>query len=236
MTRPMTLTETNARRQLGRTITGLAAVLLPFTEDGRIAEDAYADCLRATVRAGLTPAVNMDTGYVNLLTKSEKVRVLDLTRETLGEAAFVAGAYIEGQEGEPGDLYRREVACIAERGGTPILFQTARLHGVPTSHLVAAYTEGVSDVPTAYAFELGRMFAANGEIWSSEVAEAVMGIPQMVGLKHSSLDRVVEMERLALRDRVRPGFSILTGNDLASLSHARGSLNRTRFDGVSLHP
>jgi 4-hydroxy-tetrahydrodipicolinate synthase len=33
-------------------------------------------------------------------------------------------------------------------------------------------------------------------------------------MKHSSLDRVVELERLALRDAVRPDFQILTGNDL----------------------
>ena len=41
-----------------------------------------------------------------------------------------------------------------------------------------------------------------------------MSIPQIKGMKHSSLDRVIELERLALRDRVRPDFGILTGNDL----------------------
>ena len=41
-----------------------------------------------------------------------------------------------------------------------------------------------------------------------------MSIPQIKGMKHSSLDRVIEIERLALRDRVRPDFKILTGNDL----------------------
>ncbi len=58
------------------------------------------------------------------------------------------------------------------------------------------------------------MFAPNGEIWSADVAEGIMGIPQLVGMKHSSLDRVRELERLALRDRVRPDFQIFTGNDL----------------------
>ena len=41
-----------------------------------------------------------------------------------------------------------------------------------------------------------------------------MSIPQIKGMKHSSLDRVIELERLELRDRVRPDFQILTGNDL----------------------
>jgi dihydrodipicolinate synthase/N-acetylneuraminate lyase len=210
----MNLSEIHARRQPGRTVTGMAAVLLPFDAAGRIAEDAYAACLQETVAAGLTPAVNMDTGYVNLLTDGEKERVLQLAQQTLQGAPFVAGAYIEGQDGDVADLYRREIARIAQYGGTPILFQTARLHNVPVATVVQTYAAAVADVPVAYGFELGRMFAPNGEIWSAEVAEGIMSIPQIKGMKHSSLDRVIELERLALRDRLRPDFKIFTGNDL----------------------
>lgn len=210
----MNLSEVNARRQLGRTVTGMAAMLLPFDAEGRIAEEAYASCLQETVAAGLTPAVNMDTGYVNLLTDREKERVLQLAQQTLQGAPFLAGAYIEGQDGEVVDLYRREIARIARYGGTPILFQTARLHHVPAAQVVQSYAAAVADVPTAYGFELGRMFAPNGEIWSAEVAAGIMSIPQIKGMKHSSLDRVIELERLALRDRIRPDFRIFTGNDL----------------------
>lgn len=193
---------------------GMAAVLLSFDAEGRIAEEAYARCLLETIQAGLTPAVNMDTGYVNLLTDAEKERVLQLTQETLGATPFVAGAYIEGQEGEVADLYRREIERITRYGGTPILFQSSRLHHLPADKRVDTYARAVADVPTAYAFELGRMFAPNGEIWTSDVAEGIMNIPQIKGMKHSSLDRVIELERLALRDRVRPEFQIFTGNDL----------------------
>jgi 4-hydroxy-tetrahydrodipicolinate synthase len=210
----MNLSEIHARRIPGRKVSGMAAILLPFTESGDIAEEALARCLRETVEAGLTPAVNMDTGYVNLLTDAEKRRVLNVARQALSGAPFVAGAYIEGKEGDPADLYRREIAQIAEHGGTPILFQTARLHNKPASEIASVYSRAVADVDAAYAFELGRMFAPNGEIWSSDVAEAVMSIPEIKGMKHSSLDRIVELDRLALRDRIRPDFRILTGNDL----------------------
>ena len=210
----MNLAEIHARRKPGRKIIGMAAVLLPFDEKGRIAEEAYAACLLETVQAGLTPAVNMDTGYVNLLTDGEKERVLALTQQTLDGKPFVAGAYIEGQQGEVADLYRREVGRIVEYGGTPILFQTSRLHHRPTAEIVAVYDRATDAVPVAYAFELGRMFAPNGEIWSSEVAEGILSLPQIKGMKHSSLDRVIELERLAMRDRIRPEFQIFTGNDL----------------------
>jgi 4-hydroxy-tetrahydrodipicolinate synthase len=214
----MNLSAVHARRQPGRTVMGMAAVLLPFTAEGRIAEDAYMTCLQDTVLAGLTPAVNMDTGYVNLLTAGEKARVLQLARQALGTTPFVAGAYIEGQDmvsqDNVSDLYRREIARIAEAGGTPILFQTSRLHNRTAAEIVATYARATGDVPTAYAFELGRMFAPNGEIWTAEVAEGILSISQIRGMKHSSLDRVIELERLALRDRVRPDFQIFTGNDL----------------------
>ncbi len=201
-------------RNIGRKPVGMAAVLLPFTESGAIAEDAYAASLRETADAGLTPAVNMDTGYANLITDEEKARMLRIASETLAGKPFLAGAFIEGQHGEPAELYRRAIAPIAEVGGIPILFQTTKTHGLPASEVADIYDRATRDVPAAYAFELGRMFAPNGEIWTTETFEAILGVPQLKGAKHSSLDRVIEIGRLEIRDRVRPDFQVLTGNDL----------------------
>ena len=65
----------------GRTIEGSSAVLLPFAPDGAIDWDAYAANVARTLDAGLAPAVNMDTGYANLITPDEKRRVLTIARE-----------------------------------------------------------------------------------------------------------------------------------------------------------
>jgi hypothetical protein len=132
------------RRKLRRKVAGIAAALLPFEFDGRVAIEAFQRHLAATQRAGLMNAVNMDTGYVNYLTDAEKQEVLRWTREALGDGvAFVAGAYIENQSGQgAGDvvaLYRREMERIAAFGGIPILFQTARLHGKSALEKVAVY-------------------------------------------------------------------------------------------------
>jgi 4-hydroxy-tetrahydrodipicolinate synthase len=64
------------------------------------------------------------------------------------------------------------------------------------------------------AFELISMFAPNGEIFDQETIVRLMDIPEISGMKHSSLDRRIELQRLALRDEHRPGFRIYTGNDL----------------------
>lgn len=210
----MSLSQLHAQRKIGRKPTGMAAVLLPFREDGSIAAEAYQACFRETLDVGLTPAVNMDTGYANLLTSEEKAYVLDLAQEAAEGRPFVGGAFIEGQEGDVVDLYRREMDAVVAHGGTPILFQTSRTHPLSPAEKVDVYRRAAGGFDTVYTFELGKMFAPNGEIWDLETMEGMMQIPEIKGSKHSSLDRVQELARLELRDRVRPDFKIFTGNDL----------------------
>ena len=203
------------RPRTHRKVQGIAAALLPFESDGRVAVDAFQKHLVATQRAGLENAVNMDTGYVNFLSETEKRNVLHWTREALGkDVPFVAGAYIEGQEGRVAELYRKQVDVIVGFGGTPILFQTSQLHGKAPKEKAEIYRQACRGFPAVLAFELGKMFAPNGEIFDAETFLRIMEIPEILGLKHSSLDRLVEFDRLAVRDVHRPDFRIYTGNDL----------------------
>ena len=203
------------RQKPGRKVQGIAAALLPYGADGRVAVEAFQKHLQATHLAGLVNAVNMDTGYVNYLSESEKKGVLRWTREALGkDVQFVGGAYIEGQAGDVVALYRKQMDEIAACGGIPILFQTSRLHGRSAKEKAAIYQAVCRGFPHVLAFELGQMFAANGEIFDEETVRCLMDIPEIKGMKHSSLDRIKELQRLALRDACRPDFCIYTGNDL----------------------
>ena len=211
----MTIESLLSRQRPRRKVQGIAAALLPFEADGKIAVESFQNHLRATHRAGLVNAVNMDTGYVNYLSDAEKRDVLRWTRDALGEGVpFVAGAYIEGQSGEIVDLYRIQIEPIVRAGGIPILFQTARLHGKSPKEKADTYRAICEGYPHVLAFELGKMFAPNGEIFDEETVHRLMDIPAIKGMKHSSLDRLIELERLALRDQRRPDFRIYTGNDL----------------------
>jgi len=211
----MTMASLLQRQKPGRKVQGIAAALLPFGPDSKVAVEAFQKHLQATQRAGLMNAVNMDTGYVNYLSESEKRDVLRWTREALGkEVPFVAGAYIEGQAGEVFALYRKQMDAIVECGGIPILFQTSRLHGKPAKEKGAVYQAVCQGFQNVLAFELGQMFARNGEIFDEETVRRLMDIPEIKGIKHSSLDRGIELQRLALRDEHRPDFRVYTGNDL----------------------
>jgi dihydrodipicolinate synthase/N-acetylneuraminate lyase len=201
--------------QLRRKVQGIAAALLPYESDGRIAVEAFQRHLAATHRAGLMSAVNMDTGYVNYLSDAEQLDVLRWTTEALGKnTPFVAGVYIERRNGDIVTLYRRQMEVVAKFGGIPILFQTSRLHGKSSREKVAVYRAACQGFAHVLCFELGRMFAPNGEIFDEETVRGLMEIPEIKGMKHSSLDRQIELSRLLLRDELRPEFRIYTGNDL----------------------
>jgi dihydrodipicolinate synthase/N-acetylneuraminate lyase len=142
--------------------------------------------------------------------------VLRLTREALGKnVSFIAGAYIEALDGDIVTLYRQQVDAICSFGATPILFQTARLKGSPGKELAAIYQAVSRGYANVLVFELGSMFAPNGEIFTQDTVKRLMDIPEIKGIKHSSLNRTTELQRLELRDQHRPDFRIYTGNDLA---------------------
>jgi dihydrodipicolinate synthase/N-acetylneuraminate lyase len=200
-----------------RQITGMSAMLLPFTEDGAVDWDGFVAHLRRTVEAGLIPAVNMDTGYANLIDEETRTVVLQCTRSVLAGKPFVAGAYVGDA---PGDLfnynaYARQIEQIQQYGGTPILFQSFGLTGQAPADIVQAYTNLGALCDQFIAFELGQMFAPFGQIYDLETYAGLMAIPQCSGAKHSSLNHELEWQRLALRNATRPDFMVLTGNDLA---------------------
>lgn len=200
-----------------RTITGMSAILLPFTHSGEIDWDAFERHLERTVRAGLTPAVNMDTGYANLIGEETRRAVLERTQRVLGGGAFAAGAYVGDAPGAAFDLdaYRQQIASIQAHGGMPVIFQSYGLTQQSDDAILDAYQHIARETSAFIGFELGTMFAPFGKIYSLDVYRGLLAIPQCIGAKHSSLSRRLEWDRLVLRNAERPDFKVLTGNDLA---------------------
>ena len=104
-----------------RTIEGISAVLLPFDLDDRPDWAGFRHLLARTWQAGLTPAVNMDTGYVNLLTSVEREQVLRETVRRGGRPSLRGGRVHRGGARGTG-----RVVCGCDRGDS-----TARRHSDP---------------------------------------------------------------------------------------------------------
>jgi dihydrodipicolinate synthase/N-acetylneuraminate lyase len=200
-----------------RTIHGVSAILLPFSTDGAVDWDSFAAHVARTADAGLTPAVNMDTGYVHLLDDALQQEVLERTRGVLGGRPFVAGAFVGDHPGATFDAeaYFRQIDAVCRNGGAPVVFQSHGLTSLPDDRLIDAYTDLGKRCDRFIAFELGPVFAPFGKIYSLDVYRGLLGVPQCIGAKHSSLRREPEWQRLMLRDQVRPDFHVFTGNDLA---------------------
>ena len=200
-----------------RKITGYSATLLPFRADGAVDWDGFCAHVARTAAAGLVPAVNMDTGYGNLIDQQTRLEVLRRTRDTIPGLLFTAGALVPSPAGDAFalDPYYRQFDQVQSFGGIPTIFQSFGLIRLPTAQLVAAYAAFGRHAPQFIAFELGTMFAPCGKIYDLAAYEGLLGIKECLGAKHSSLSRQLEWERLALRDRIRPDFKVFTGNDLA---------------------
>ena len=205
------------RIKLGRKITGISAILLPFFEDGSIDWDGFSSHVERTAAHGIMPAVNMDTGYVNLIDQQTREAILARTRDVLAGGSFCAGAFVPSRPGDtwtPGPTIE-QIELIQQHGGTPIIFQSFGLTAQRPEEIVASYAELGRHCDQFIAFELGKMFAPFGEIYDLDTYAGLLDIPQCIGAKHSSLNRELEWERLDLRDQRRPDFKVFTGNDLA---------------------
>ncbi len=200
-----------------REILGMSAILLPFENNGDIDWRGFKAHVTRTLDAGLVPAVNMDTGYANLIDEATRVEVLKTTQSLAGGRQFVAGAFVGDRPGAPfaRDAYLQQIASIQQYGGTPVFFQSFGLTSLPDAELLEAYRELGRHTQQFIGFELGTMFAPFGKIYSLDFYRQWIQIPQCMGAKHSSLDRTLEWQRLEVRDQVRPEFRVFTGNDLA---------------------
>jgi dihydrodipicolinate synthase/N-acetylneuraminate lyase len=195
----------------------MSAILLPWLDGSTMDWDSWEMHVCRTADAGLIPAVNMDTGYVHLLSDDQRREVLHRTSKLLGGMEFVAGAIVSDRPGASfdEDMYAGRLDEIVSCGGTPVVFPSYGLTRQEDGAIVRSHEALAARCDRFLGFELGTMFAPFGKIYSLEVYEGLMGIPRCVGAKHSSLSREKEWERLRRRDQIRPDFQVLTGNDLA---------------------
>ncbi|MEM6778637.1 MAG: dihydrodipicolinate synthase family protein [Planctomycetota bacterium] len=200
-----------------RAITGMSAILLPMDSVGSIDWQGFESHVSRTLAANLTPAINMDTGYANLIDDATRHEALKRANVIANGRMYLGGVFVGDHVGASFDLdaYRRGIEEVQSLGGTPILFQSHGLTGGDDNAIEERYWALAPECERFYAFELGTMFAPFGKIYSIDLYERLMGITQCAGAKHSSLDRGLEWQRLRLRNRIRPDFQVLTGNDLA---------------------
>ncbi len=210
LTTPEVIVKIRPRRQ----IEGISSVLVSFCEDGSIDFDTLAENILRTADAGLTPAVNMELGYVQRLTPKERRQVLALASDVMVAQPFVCGAYVS-DNGDGINMYREAMDEITQDGGLPVLFPSKHLSSLDSAGLVATFEALTKDNQPLIAYEVDSSVLPNGRLFTREEFHGIMAIPSVKGIRHKSLSRRMEWERLSMRDYARPDFKIYSGNDLA---------------------
>jgi dihydrodipicolinate synthase/N-acetylneuraminate lyase len=200
-----------------RKIVGMSAILLPFLTPGIVDWESFDEHVTKTLAAGLIPALNMDTGYAQLIDEATRKTVLERTQKLCAGKEYVAGAFVGDAAGATLNLdgYKQAIAQIQQLAGTPVIFPSYGFASIPEPDL-PQFFEDIATVSSRFiAFELGKMFVPNGRIFGIETYIELLKNRACIGAKHSSLSRVMEWQRLEIRNALQPEFMVLTGNDLA---------------------
>src|SRR5262249_25996524 len=195
-----------------RKITGISAVLLPFTVDGGIDWGAFRNHLSRTLLDGMLPAVNMDTGYVSLIGPKKRNQSVSEAMNEVGND-FAMGVFVSDLPGDSFNLdsYRRELELAALCNATPVIFQSYGLTALSNDELLDAYRAISRECPKFIAFELGTQFAPFGTIYDLEVFAGLLDIPQCIAAKHSPLNSMLDCQRLQVLDTHQPSFHVFNG-------------------------
>ncbi|EKK01951.1 hypothetical protein RBSH_02717 [Rhodopirellula baltica SH28] len=214
-----------------RKITGMSAILLPMTSSGEIDWIGFESHVVATLDAGLTPAINMDTGYANLISDGIREEALVRTSAIAKDRAYLGGVFVGDRSGDDfnSDAYRRGINQVQGHDGTPILFQSFGLTGGDDDSIFNAYSQLASECEQFYAFELGTMFAPFGKIYSLSLYERLMGIGNCLGGEAFIARSHPGMAAFRTSKSSPPG---LQGSDRKRLGNRHGDVRQRLLVGI----
>ncbi len=171
----------------------IPAVPVPFrgAELAEEAQRAYAAWMAAQPVAGV--AIWAHTGRGPHLSGEQRRTVLQTWRDALPDRVVVAGAR---------DI---TMAIEARRGHADAILAFPQAHDAVGYHLRLS-----RELPTI-AFQLYE--AAGGVSYDDATLDAILALPNVIGIKVATLDSVMTFQRIAALVRRHPGKLLITGED-----------------------
>ena len=145
-----------------RRITGISAVLLPFLGGEIVDWDSFEAHVTRTLEVGLVPAVNMDTGYINMIDAAIQLEVLQRTQMLTNGKRYVAGAFVSDKPDSAfnADGYRRQADLIHQYSGTPVIFPSFGLTQQADGEIVDSYQQIAATCDRFIGFEASKLFCS----------------------------------------------------------------------------
>jgi 4-hydroxy-tetrahydrodipicolinate synthase len=190
----------------------IAAIVTPMNEDFSIDESSLRRYVRWLADRRVTGlAVNVDTGEGPHLSADERLRVLAIVAEEVGDRTVI----VAGLVGSYTELAARSAVDARDAGARALLvFPLSAYQGEPLDPEVPArYHRAIfesSGLPMI-AFQLQP--ALGGVNFSIEVLERLMTVDGVVAIKEASFDAKRFVETVKAVRGVAPDAVVLNGND-----------------------
>lgn len=190
----------------------IAAIVTPMREDFSVDETSLRRYVRWLTDQAVTGlAVNVDTGEGPHLSAEERIGVLEIVAEEVGDRTLiVAGLAASFTE------QARSLAADAARAGAGALlvFPIPVYQGEPLDpEIPVRYHRAVHDASRLPLIAFQLQPALGGVNFSVEVIERLMTEGGVVALKEASFDAKRFVETVRLVRSVAPGATVLNGND-----------------------
>jgi 4-hydroxy-tetrahydrodipicolinate synthase len=186
----------------------IPAVLLPFNEDLSIDERSYRSHLRdvAAVEGVSAITVNAHASEVASCTLDEQRRVLEISREELGELPIVNGVYADGS------LEAARIAKMAEAGGASALlvFPSAIFSFGQRPEMVLAHFKRIADASSLPLIVFQYPLAGGQGYPMSTLLRILDEVPTVRAIKDWSANPQLHERQIRVLQSRKPAVNVLT--------------------------
>jgi 4-hydroxy-tetrahydrodipicolinate synthase len=188
------------------------ATVLPMTEDARIDEAGLRSYMRHIAQTTIHGvAVNVDTGEASHLTHEERVRVIEIVVDEIGERVPVIA-------GLPAQFTQQAVAFgrdyRAAGASALLVFPVSAFQGSPLDpEIVVRYHAAIADAVDLPMVLFNLLPSLGGVLLSPRIIERLCGLAQVVAIKDASFDARIFVEVVAAVRAQRRPIAVLTGDD-----------------------
>jgi 4-hydroxy-tetrahydrodipicolinate synthase len=188
------------------------ATVLPMTEDAQIDEPALRHYMRHVAQTTVHGvAINVDTGEAPHLSHGERVRVIEIVVDEIGDRLPVI-AGLPAQFTEQAVAYGRDYKSAG--ASALLVFPISAYQGSPLDpEVVVRYHVAVGDGAGLPLVLFNLLPSLGGVLLPAEIIERLCGLAPVVAIKDASFDARVFVEVMtAVRSQSRR-IAVLTGND-----------------------
>ena len=188
------------------------ATVLPMTEDAQIDEPTLRHYMRhvaATTIHGV--AVNVDTGEAAHLSHEERVRVIEIVVDEIGDRMPVI-AGLPAQFTDQAVAFGRDYKAAG--ASALLVFPLSAFQGAPLdADLVVRYHAAVGDGAGLPLVIFNLMPSLGGVLLPAEIIERLCSLAPVVAIKDASFDARIFVEVVAAVRQQPRSIAVLTGDD-----------------------